>query len=388
MRIVPGIDEIPAGLRFVATVGIFDGMHRGHREVLRATVRAAERIDAAPLVLTFEPHPETVLRGVTPTLLCDPAEKLARFEAAGVELTVVQRFDRDFSDQNAEDFLDRLRRGRALAGLVMSSESAFGRDRQGTAQTVRRLANQEGWDLVELPVLERAGGRVSSGRIRERIESGRLDVGRRLLGRRYAVSGEVVHGDRRGHLLGYPTANLAFEAPVTLPPDGIYAVRVTWRESAETPAGPAPLLPDRISLGVAALGVRPTFGGGHRLLEVHLLDFDGDLYGTRLRVEFVRYQRGERRFSGADALVRQMGRDAARSREILARAREGLATVMETGDEAGREVRSGAWRPAANGAGLLRVDMRDGLSAAEAMAWALTYAREVEVVKVASVPGA
>jgi riboflavin kinase/FMN adenylyltransferase len=310
VRILEGIDALPPGLRFAATIGVFDGMHRGHAVVINAVVEAARRRAAEPVVITFEPHPQSVLRGVTPPLLCDPAEKLARLELAGVGTTVVQRFDRAFSEQTAESFVGRLSRGRDLAGLVMSSESAFGRDRAGTAESLRRLAEDEGWELEEVPTFDRGGERVSSGRIRSLIEAGRLAEARRLLGRRYAVIGEVVHGDARGRGLGFPTANLGFAEPVTLPPNGIYAVRASW-------GGPNPLRPARTVDGVASLGVRPTFGGGKRLLEVHLLDFDEQIYGVRMRVEFVRRQRGEKRFSSVNALIEQMQRDAARARRIL-----------------------------------------------------------------------
>jgi riboflavin kinase / FMN adenylyltransferase len=308
------MDALAPGLRFVATVGIFDGMHRGHLRVLEATLRAARAQHAQAVVITFEPHPEEVLRGRTPTLLLDPDERLARLAAAGVDITVVQRFDLAFAQQSALEFLQRLGRGRDLAGLVMSSESAFGHDREGTAATVRRLAAERGWHLLEVPTLERAGGRISSGRIRTLIEGGRLSQAADLLARPYGVTGEVVHGDGRGRGLGFPTANLSFSAPVTLPPNGIYAVRATW-------GGADPLEPQRAADGVASLGVRPTFGEHTRLLEAHLLDFDGDLYGVRLRVEFLRRQRGERRFSSVEALVRQMGQDVERARRILAAVR-------------------------------------------------------------------
>ncbi len=310
MRILDDIDALPTGLRFVATVGVFDGMHRGHAAVIKAVAGAAARWAAEPVVITFEPHPQSVLRGVSPPLICDPAEKLARLEMAGVGTTVIQHFDRAFSEQTAGSFVERLTRDRDLAGLVMSSESAFGRDRAGTAESMRRLAERAGWELVEVPTLDRGGGRVSSGRIRFLIEAGRLAEVRRLLGRRYAVIGEVVHGDARGRSLGFPTANLAFDAPVTLPPNGIYAVRASW-------GGPDPLHPDRTVDGVASLGVRPQFGGGARLLEVHLLDFDEQIYGVRMRVEFVRRQRGEKRFVSVARLVEQMRLDVSRGRRIL-----------------------------------------------------------------------
>jgi riboflavin kinase/FMN adenylyltransferase len=312
-RVVRDMDELPAGLRFVTTVGVFDGMHRGHRQVLETLIRSADRLNSTSVALTFDPHPEKVVRGRAPVLLCDPDERVARLRDAGVGLLVLQHFDEAFRQQSAEAFLDRLRRGRDLRGLVMSAESAFGHDRAGTIDTVRRLAGVEGWQVIEVPTLEVGGARVSSGRIRELVQVGRLAGAGTLMGRRYAVIGEVVHGDARGRTLGFPTANLAFEEPVCLPPNGIYATRVSWD-------GPDPLQPLRRADGVASLGVRPQFGGGERLLEVHLLDFDGDLYGTRLRIEFVRRQRGEHRFRSVDALVAQMRRDVVRTRTILERA--------------------------------------------------------------------
>ena len=315
MQRVAGIDELPRDLRFVATLGVFDGLHRGHAAILRTLAGAAERLRAVPTVITFEPHPEAVLRGAPPLLLCDPEERLARLDAMGGGLVVVQRFDRDFAAQPAEGFVERLARGRDLAGLVMSPESAFGRDRQGTLDRIRALSAERGFTLDESPSLELGGERVSSTRIRQLIEAGRLADAAALLGRRYAVIGEVVPGDRRGREMGYPTANLAFDEPVVLPPDGIYATRVSW-------GGEDPLRPGRTADGVASLGVRPTFANdGVRLLEVHLFDFDEDLYGQRLRVEFVRHQRGEQRFRSVDALVRQMDRDATRARWILAPSR-------------------------------------------------------------------
>ncbi len=312
MDVLASIDDIPAGTRMALTVGVFDGMPRGHTALVGATVAAARRRHATPIVITFDPHPDAVLRGVDPPLLCDPAERLALLEAAGVGITVVQRFDREFASQSAEAFLDRLRSGRALAAIVMTPESAIGRGRAGTAESLRELGAVEGFDVETIEPLAIGGERISASRIRELLAEGRLAAARRLLGRRPSVVGAVVRGDARGRVLGYPTANLAFDAPVALPKDGIYAVRATW-------GGADPLHPRRGSDGVASLGVRPTFVPGDRILEVFLLDFDENLYGERLRVVFVRRQRGERRFASAEALIRQMDRDTARARAILAR---------------------------------------------------------------------
>jgi riboflavin kinase/FMN adenylyltransferase len=305
------IDALPDGLRFVLAIGMFDGVHRGHRRVIAALRRAAARYDAEPVVLTFDPHPAQVLRGSPPPLLCDASERLALLAAEGVHTVVVQRFDHAFADQPPDAFLERLCRGRYLRALVMTAESAFGRDRAGGLAAVRRLAPHLGFQVIEVSRLATHGLTVSSTGVRNLLADGRLAAVRRLLGRDYAVVGRVVRGDGRGHELGYPTANLAFDPPVALPPNGIYAVRVGW-------GGRDLLAPQRHADGVASLGVRPTFGeDGARILEVHLFDVDESLYGRRLRVEFVRRLRGERRFATAAALVRQMGRDAVRARSLL-----------------------------------------------------------------------
>ncbi len=182
------LDALPADLPFVATLGVFDGLHVGHAAVLRMLVEAALAEDAAPVAITFDPHPEAVILGRAPALLCSVEERCALMEAAGVAIVVVQRFDEAFRLQSAEAFLDRLRLGRRMRGLVMSPESAFGHDRQGTIGLVRRLAAEEGWRLVETPIMEVDGERVSSGRIRALIAEGRTGEAERLLGRPLGVA--------------------------------------------------------------------------------------------------------------------------------------------------------------------------------------------------------
>jgi riboflavin kinase/FMN adenylyltransferase len=195
--------------------------------------------------------------------------------------------------------------------LVMTAESAFGRDRAGGLAAIRRLAPEMGFGVIEVDRLANEGVTVSSTGLRNLLAEGKLAAVRKLLGRDYAVVGTVVRGDRRGRELGYPTANLRFDAPVALPADGVYAVRAGW-------GGRNLLEPARRADGVASLGVRPTFeADGSRVLEVHLFDVDANLYGKKLRVEFVRRLRGEKRFSGATSLIRQMDRDSARARAVL-----------------------------------------------------------------------
>lgn len=311
MRVVTGVDELPHGLRFVLAIGMFDGVHRGHQRVLRRLVLAARRRRAQSVLLTFEPHPAQVLRGQTPAVLCSDNERRARFAALGVDLLVVQRFDRQFADQPPAAFLRRLADGRELTAIVMTPDSAFGRDRAGVLPAVRKLGRELDFDIAEVTSLAGEGAMISSTRLRGLIAQGRLAEARRLLGRPYAVIGTVVRGDRRGRELGYPTANLALDEQMTLPPDGIYAARVSW-------GGADPLSPARVADGVVSLGVRPTFGAGERVLEAHLFDTNEDLYGQRLRVAFVRRLRGEKRFASVAALIRQMDRDSARARSVLA----------------------------------------------------------------------
>jgi riboflavin kinase/FMN adenylyltransferase len=239
VRLLDAVDDIPAGLRFVATVGVFDGVHLGHVHVLHALRALAAECRAAPIAITFEPHPQAVVTGRAPDLICDPDEKLTRMGDAGAEVVVVQLFDEAFRSQTAEEFLERLGRGRDLAGLVMSAESAFGRDRQGTIETVRRLAARDGWQLVEVDTLEMDGARVSSGRIRELVSLGDLDGAARLLGRRYAVIGGVT-------VAGPGVRALEPAAAYVMPPPGEYAVTV----HSGTPAA----LVGRGSVRVDALG--------------------------------------------------------------------------------------------------------------------------------------
>jgi riboflavin kinase / FMN adenylyltransferase len=242
VRLLDDVDHIPVGLRFVATVGVFDGVHLGHVHVLEALHALADERGAVPVAITFEPHPQAVITGRTPELICDPNEKVARMGEAGAEVVVVQRFDEAFRSQTAEEFLGRLGRGRDLAGLVMSPESAFGRDRQGTVDTVRRLAARDGWRLVEIDTVEIDGARVSSGRIRELVAAGDLQGAERLLGRRYALSGVAVRD-------GDGWWRLELGAPFTMPPVGSYAIEASWQ--APRQVGDDPQATATIEAGLA-----------------------------------------------------------------------------------------------------------------------------------------
>jgi riboflavin kinase/FMN adenylyltransferase len=308
---VLGIDNLPEDTRLVVTVGVFDGVHRGHQQVFRVLEETARELGAMPVVVTFDPHPDAVVAGRAPDMLMDRRERIEHISQLIGGLVVLQRFDEIFRRTTAGEFVERLGGGRNLAGLVMTKVSAFGRDRGGTLPVLREMGAAGGWELVEAPTLDSGGARVSSARIRELVAAGELETAAELLGRPFALVGSVVHGEERGHELGFPTANLDFSQPVALPPDGIYAARASWggdrildlRDHADA---------------VVSLGTQPTFGGRVRLMEVHLLDRDENLYGERLRVQFCEWIRGQRRYDSVDELIVQMGDDVERTRIILA----------------------------------------------------------------------
>ena len=311
MEILHGIDDLPSDTRLAVTVGVFDGVHRGHQQVFAVLEETARRLGAMPVAVTFDPHPEAVVAGRAPDLLMDQQERLEQLSRLVAGIVVLQRFDEVFRRTTAEEFVERLGGGRNLAALVMTRVSAFGRDRAGTLPVLREMGAAGGWELVEAPTLDSGGSRVSSARTREMVAAGELETAAVLLGRPFALVGTVVHGERRGRELGFPTANLNFSDPVSLPPDGIYAARATW-------GGTAVLSPADSADAVISLGTQPTFGGRVRLLEVHLLDRNEDLYGERMRVQFCGWIRGQKRYDSVEALIEQMKVDVERTREVLA----------------------------------------------------------------------
>jgi riboflavin kinase/FMN adenylyltransferase len=317
---VRGIDALPHDTRLAVTIGVFDGVHRGHQQVFRVLEQTARRLGAMPVVVTFDPHPEAVVAGRAPDMLMDRRERIERITRQVGGLVVLQRFDEIFRRTTAEEFVERLGGGRNLAALVMTKVSAFGRDRAGTLPVLREMGAVDGWELIEAPTLESGGARVSSARTRALIADGQLATAAELLGRPFALVGSVVHGEQRGRELGFPTANLDFSQPVSLPPDGIYAARASW-------GGDSIIEPQDRADAVVSLGTQPTFGGRVRLMEVHLLDRDEDLYGQRMRVQFCEFIRGQRRYDSVDELVEKMGDDVKRAREVLAR----RARVMPAG---------------------------------------------------------
>ena len=304
-----GLDDLPEIGPAVITLGVFDGVHVGHRRVTRETERAARERGASSVALVFSPHPDEVLRpGTQVERLLPPEETLRRLERTGIDHALPVRFDDALRAMEPEEFLAALAPAINLRGITMTAGSAFGRARAGTPERVAQIGAERGFDVVVVEPLLVEGAPVSSSWIRRALAEGDLDLATRLLDGPPLLRGTVVPGDRRGRELGFPTANLAFEYTPALPALGIYLGNVT----AEAP-GVAPRHPALVSVGV-----RPTFhDDGRVLVEAYLLDWEGDLYGAQLDLEFAARLREERRFDSVEALIEQMRADEAEARRRI-----------------------------------------------------------------------
>jgi riboflavin kinase/FMN adenylyltransferase len=294
--------------RSVVTPGNHDGVHLGHRALLSAAREAAARLDARAVALTFDPHPAAVLApDRAPPLLTTIARRSELLSALGADEVRVVRFDRPFAAQSPEAFVEAvLVRDLSARGVVIGPDFRFGKGRAGDTARLAELGRERGFEVIEVPPVVVEGEPVSSTRVRAALIAGEVETAARLLARPHDVDGTVVRGDSRGRTIGFPTANLDCD-PVLLPRDGVYAVVARDLAGSE------------IVHGVANLGVRPTFAAG-RSVEVHLLDFERDLYDRRMRVAFVARLRGEQKFSGIEELKAQISRDTVAARDALERA--------------------------------------------------------------------
>lgn len=278
-------------------LGVFDGVHVGHREVIARAVTAARNEGGKSFVVTFSPHP---IRVIAPdkapaALLATLDEKAAVVKALGVDGLLVIRFDMDFANMEAEDFVGKLLDA-DVRTVAVGEDWRFGRKRSGDVGMLRRMGAELGFRLEAVPPVMWDGERISSTRIRQAIRDGNFDEVEKMLGRPYEISGTVVEGRKLGRQLGFPTANLPIGERQT-PRDGVWAVKL-----------------DGGLEGVANLGTRPTVDGTERLLEVHILGFSGDLYGKHLRVRFYKFLRPEKKFSSVDELREQIVQDAEEAR--------------------------------------------------------------------------
>lgn len=288
------------------TIGSFDGVHRGHQAIIRSLVDAAHAVAAQVVVVTFYPHPAVVLRGFNaPFYLTSPDERAELLGELGVDVVLTLPFDRQMAEQSAETFMRSLVEAFGLARLCVGQDFALGRGRSGDIPALQALGQQLGYQVQVIPPVTNSEGVISSSQIRAALQMGSVEAAASLLGRPYFVQGEVIHGQQRGQTIGIPTANLGLPHERLLPANGVYA---TWA-----------WVGDERYASVTNIGVRPTFEHQPVLprAETHLLDFDGDLYGQNLRVDFIAHLRGEQPFSDIQTLLTQIHRDISRAREVL-----------------------------------------------------------------------
>jgi riboflavin kinase/FMN adenylyltransferase len=306
MRLFHGTDNAKIMRPTVLTLGVFDGLHLGHQLIVSTVVERARTLGAVPTVITFDPHPRAVLHPESaPPLLQTFDQKIEAFGALGVEQTIVIRFTQDFAHIEAEDFLRDVVHERLHAFEVYLGRGfAFGRNRAGNIELLRKVSGQLGFRADEVPEVRLRHQRISSSRIRELLIEGRVNLARRMLGRPYGVEGRVVHGAERGRVLGFPTANLRPENRV-IPRGGVYVtatlIEGAWRRS------------------ITNIGTRPTFesAAAQPSVETYVMGWTGDLYGDVVRVRFLRRLRDERKFASIEELKQQIEHDRDRAAEYF-----------------------------------------------------------------------
>lgn len=307
MRHIYSLDQAILSQPSVVTIGVFDGVHRGHQSLIGQLVEQARVSQQVPTVLTFYPYPELLLRGYRPhSYLTLPDAKARLLGALGVELVITHPFDDSVRHIRAEAFVESLLGQLKMASLWVGADFAMGFQREGNVDFLRVEAERRGFELRVVDLMDAGGERVSSTRIREALQVGDVAEAARLLGRPYRVAGEVTQGAGRGRTIGIPTANLAVPEDQAIPARGVYACRAVIGQ---------------MSIPAATnIGLRPTFdGSGALTIEAHLLDFTGDLYGQSIELDFVAHLRAEQKFSGPQELIAQVKQDVAQAHAILSR---------------------------------------------------------------------
>jgi riboflavin kinase / FMN adenylyltransferase len=287
------------------TIGIFDGVHRGHQDIVRPLVSGAHAASEPAVVLTFNPHPAVVLGGDTNfKCLTLPEERAALLGTFNLDVVITQTFDHVLADQTAEEFMQHISCNLGLSHLFIGYDTALGHNRAGDATRLAEIGQKLGYTVRVIPPLKDKIGIISSTRIRAAVASGNVSYAASDLGRCYSITGLVVHGDGRGHTLNLPTANIQIPVGKVLPAFGIYACRA-WVGASSYPAA-------------TSIGIRPTFYSGDPpapTIEAHLLEFEGDLYGQDVTLEFIEYLRPEEKYSSIHELMEQIQKDIVQTRK-------------------------------------------------------------------------
>jgi len=305
MAHVTSLNDVQLEQPSLVTIGVFDGVHRGHQQLIRALVERAKASGQLTVVLTFFPHPDIVLRGLTGRYyLTTPEQRAEQLHQLGVDTVITQTFDEAFRRTGAQNYITQLCQRLNMTELWVGQQFALGYEREGDVAFLTQLGESKGYTVHAVELVADADQHViSSTSIRGLLQEGKVEQVTRLLGRSFSVDAEVVQGDQRGRTIGFPTANLAVWDEQVLPAYGVYAGWATV-DGVRRPA-------------VINIGVRPTFDGQRMAVEAHLLDFDGNLYGKVLNLSFDFWLRGERRFEGINALVAQIHADVEAGRIIL-----------------------------------------------------------------------
>lgn len=309
MRIHRDLTHLPALRRAVITIGTFDGVHSGHRYIIQQLQETAAACDGETVIITFDPHPREVLQpgGAPVKLLTTLDEKIELLSRQGIDHLVIVPFTRAFSELSAQAYLEEFLIEKFNPHtIIIGYDHRFGHNREGGLELLEAEQNRYGFQLVEIPQQVVHDLAVSSTKIRKSLQDGNIQLANELLGYPYFIQGKVVHGDKMGRQLGFPTANLELSDPRKLiPVEGIYAIRVYFEKEA------TPLQ------GVMSIGTRPTFNGTDLRVEAHIFDFSQEIYDKVLKVEMISYIRANRKFENIDALVAQMHKDSQEARDVL-----------------------------------------------------------------------
>ncbi len=303
LRSIPELERLRGPL-FLA-IGVFDGVHRGHQAVISTSADHAAASKGTPVVVTFDPHPEKVLRPqAAPHLLSATEHKIALIRALGVEHLLIITFDKQFAATEPEDFVQKLViHSKPLREICVGHEWSFGKNRRGNLDLLKKLGAKFNFDVVGIPPVKINGAVVSSTAIRQAIEKGDLAKAAEMLGREYTILGTVTRGDNLGKKIGFPTANLSAHSE-QFPPNGVYVAEAR--------------IDGELYRGVINLGIRPTVSSGksERVLEIHLFDFNRDIYGHDVEVRFLKFLRPEKKFQDLDTLVQQIRQDVEQARQL------------------------------------------------------------------------